>query len=59
MSKNTPEIRCPECGEMLRKEQVPAHLRMHWGDVCPDRGKYPEAAARYTLLSRMGRGEVS
>jgi len=44
------EIACPECGKMLRPEQIQAHLDLHWGDRCPDRMHCPQAAERYMML---------
>jgi hypothetical protein len=50
------KIICPECGQELTPSQVRAHLTSHWGQVCPDSGKFPEAAARYRELEAAMKG---
>jgi len=52
------KIECPECGESLRPEQVKGHLAYHWGLVCPEAEKFPEAARRYRALADLGKEEV-
>lgn len=43
-------MKCPECGVVLRPEQVEAHLSYHWGDQVPDPMYFAQAHDRYMTL---------
>ena len=49
-SEEVVKVVCPECGVLLRREQIPAHLDMHWGPTCPERTKFPQGHERYMML---------
>lgn len=50
-------IICPECGEVLVRLQIPAHLAYHWGSDPPERAKFPQARERYDKLAAFAREE--
>lgn len=48
---------CPECGKDLSGQNILTHRDSHWGGNRPDPKKYPVAARRWTILTRMAQGE--
>jgi len=44
---------CPECGQDLTGKDIIRHRNSHWGGAEPDQSRYPDAYARWHLLTEM------
>jgi len=47
------EAKCPECSEDLTGKDIIRHRNSHWGGVEPDQVRYPDAYARWHVLTEM------